>query len=297
MYMAAHWTRLYRFPPGRAAFALQVTAERARSLPQPAEQIASLASRGAELARETLHLEGAFRSQTAGRGLFPPGTDRLDRRVDEGMLSVDGYIVGQATMFTGTARGVAASRLRDALYPEGVAQIINLPYTAEHERVTTILQRAQSPEFAADVAALPDLADLLAELQTRNDAFGAALKKGVERPTGSDVRAAQDRCQEALTATLYLIFAEYALDGEDRLDERDHLLEPILAQQEAIRLQRRRRGQPADADPDTGDEVIDELDDELDDDLGADRDDELDRVASDVSDDDVIAPDDPASAA
>ena len=297
MLIAAHWTKLYRFPSGRVAFALQMTAERARGLPQPAERIARLASRGAKLARETLHLEGAFRSLTAGQGKFPPGTPLLDRRVDEAMLAVDSYLVGQATLFAGTARGDAASHLRDALYPEGTAQIINLPYPAEHARVTTILQRALSPEFADDVAALPDLAVLLTELQARNDAYGTALKLGAERPTSREVRAAQDRCQEVLTATLCLIIGEYELDGEDRLEERDHLLEPIVAQNEAIRIRRRRRGQPTDADPDTGVELGDGLDDELDTSVTEDRDDELDSAPGSVPDDDEQAVDDPASAA
>lgn len=291
MLMAANWTNLYRFPPGRAAFALQMTAERARSLQRPAERIAALASRGAEMARETLHKLGEYRSLSAGRGRFPPGTTKLDQRVDEAMVAVDGYLVVQATLFADGPRGASARRMIDSLYPEGVSQVVHLPYTAQHQRVSVILQRARSPEFAEDVAALPDLAVLLDELEARNDAYGEALKRGANRPTGSDIHAAQSRCQELLTATLFLIFADYELDGEDRRDERDHLLEPILEQNQAIRESRRRRSTPTDADPDTGDEVLDETPEDVDEDLDEDLDDALDDALDEDLDDATDEPD------
>lgn len=285
MLMAANSVNVYRLPPGRIAFALRNTAARARSLPQPAERVAMLASRGAELARKTLQMEGDYRSRHAGGGKYPAGTIRLDQRVDDGMVAVDGHLVLQARLFVGMTAGEAAERLRGSLYPEGLGAVIQLPYAAQHERVSSILDLAGSPEMADDIAAVPHLDALLAELRVRNDEYGEALDRGATRATGADVREARAECQELLAATMCQIIADYALEDGDRLDERDHLLEPILEQNEAVREIRRRRSPPTDADPDTGEEVVDEVGDDLDEDAGDDVGDELgDELDEDVDD-------------
>ena len=252
MLMAAEWSRLNRFPLGRIAFSLESTAKRAMALPEPLMLVAELARHGAEAARQGLELESEFRSITASRGRFPPRTRTLDRRLDRCMVGFDGFLVSQATMFAHLARGQAAQRLSTSLYPEGVTAIIRLPYTAQHARISVLLRKARSPELADDVAELPELALMLAELESCNDAYGEALREVNDRPTGNDVRAARTRCQEFLAATVSLIFGLYGLADPDRMAERDHLLEPILDQNAAVREARRRNTAPSDADPDTG---------------------------------------------
>jgi len=105
------------------------------------------------------------------------------------------------------------------------------------------------------VAALPEMRTLLDRVRTLNAHYGSILSNVVTRARSDERRAAQQSCQELLSATVGLIIGHYALHDPDNKAERDHLLEPILHQNAAIGAARRLRRLPPDVDPGTGDEL------------------------------------------
>ncbi|MCG8419417.1 MAG: hypothetical protein MJE77_15910 [Proteobacteria bacterium] len=261
---------LYKFPIGRMAFALGNTARRATTLPEPVEPIAELAGRGATMARETLQLIGLYRSSNTGQALYPPQARPLDQLVDAGVSGTHSYLSSQLTMFGHTARGEAAQQMLDALFPEGLVAIVSQPFTAEHERVAVLLDIAESAKLAEARAQLPDLPAMLDELRARNEQYGEVLHEVSDAPTSNDVQRAREQCQDTLCATVGLIIGHFALHAPERTADRDHLLEPIMVQNEAIGRARRRRIVPADTDPDTGEEIGGDGDSQSDDDQAGD---------------------------
>ena len=243
---------LYRFSPGRALWAQRQVQQRAQALTQA--DIAALAGLGIAAGQTALDLR--LRAQGNPTGQYPPEAAAADNLVDHGVAGVDGYLDVQARMYQGEPRAHAAERLRDALLPNGIAAITRLPYAEQHGQVSTLLARtATDPALAADIAMLPELATLLQRLGTFNDEYGVILSQVTPRLSADALREAERRCQELLEATVGLIIGRYALHAPDNTAERDHLLEPIMQQNAAIRAARRRRRPPVDVDPETGDEL------------------------------------------
>jgi hypothetical protein len=105
------------------------------------------------------------------------------------------------------------------------------------------------------VQRVPTLPVMLAQVRALNDAYGDSLQdydRG--RPTREQLSQAQADGQDMFAEVVAAILVEYAGQPERRAD-RDSLLEPVLRQNEAIRVARRRRRFPVDIDPGTGDEL------------------------------------------
>jgi hypothetical protein len=244
--------QIYRFSPGRALWALRQVQRRAQTLAQTG--IVALSGRGMTAAQTALDLR--LRAQNNSAALYPAEAAAADNLVDHGVVAVEGYLDVQARMYRGEERAAAADRLRDELLPNGVAAITRLPYAEQHGQVSTLLGRAAAPELAADVAALPELPSLLTRLGTINDDYGTILSNvAARRPTSEELREAERRSQELLEATVALIIGQCALEQPENTADRDHLLEPIMQQNAAIRASRRQRRTPIDIDPETGEEL------------------------------------------
>lgn len=244
-------SNLYKFPLGRCVFALRSVEKRAQGVGQ--RDVALLAGRHAGGAQEAMEL--VMRFQAGYDSLYPPETTAVDNIVDRCLTGVAGYLDVQIRVYPDEPRGEAAERVLRALFPAGVAAVSRLPFAEEHEQVNTLLERATAEDLAEDVRTLPELVGLLERLDERNREYGELLRQAQLAPTREDVRQAQQRCQDRLAETLSLIIGLYALHSPERTDERDHLLEPIMRQNEALRLLRRRRRVPVDVDPQTGEEL------------------------------------------
>jgi hypothetical protein len=242
---------LYRCSAGRALWALRQVQQRALALSKT--EIAALASIGMAAAQEALDLRLRFQGNQTGQ--YPPEAATADNLVDHGVAAVDGYFEVQARMYQGEARAAAAERLRATLLPSGVAAITKLPYAEQHGAVSTLLARAADPALTADIAALPELASLFQRLTGFNEQYGAVLGRASARTSREELHQAELRCQEILEAVVGLIIGHYRLHEPDNVAGRDHLLEPILQQNAAIRAARRLRRPPEDVNPDTGEEL------------------------------------------
>jgi hypothetical protein len=242
---------LYRFSPGRALWAMRQVQQRALAMNKA--EIAALAAIGVLSAQEALDL--SLRARGNRTAQYPPQATAADNLVDHGVAGVDGYLEVQSRMYQGEARAAAAERLRAALLPDGVAVITRLPYAEQHGAVSALLARAADPALSADVAALSEMSSLLTRLTGFNDQYGTILAQVLPRTTREELREAEQRCQEVIEALTGLIVGHFRLHEPDNTAGRDHLLEPILQQNAAIRAARRLHRPPIDVDPETGEEL------------------------------------------
>jgi hypothetical protein len=242
---------LYRFSPGRALWAARQVQRRALAMNNT--EIGALAAISASSAEEALGLTQRARGNRTAQ--YPPEATAADNLVDHGVAGVDGYLDVQSRMYQGEARAAAADRLRTALLPDGVAAITRLPYAEQHGSVSVLLARAADPALAADIAVLPEMSSLLTRLSGFNDQYGTVLAQVLPRTPREALREAEQRCQEVLEALTGLIIGHFRLHEPENTAGRDHLLEPILQQNAAIRAARRQRRPPLDVDPETGEEL------------------------------------------
>lgn len=242
----------YKFPTGRRLYALREIARIAMAL--VANDIAEHAATGVEHDTRVAAMEA--RAEALGRSRYGRHAIALDRRVDDGVVGIEAHLVARERVYGAhSKRGADAALVRSKLLPQGAGAITKLAFIPEHERVKALIARAREEDIAEVVARIPELPEMLAELETLNTEYGTMLSAyDRDRPASDDLLAAQARGQEIMAEVTAMIVARYARQP-DRRAEREALLEPILRQQEDIRLARQRRRRPRDIDPDTGVEI------------------------------------------
>lgn len=241
---------LVRFPLARCLFALEQIRDRARTLDLPT--IAAAAEYAIVRVQGALDFDQRQRALRPSR--FPPEAREIDQIIDAAVAALFHYCESQADMFRGTERAAAAVRLGQALLPNGVGSITRLPYADEHKQIDAVLARAAAPDLAADVALLPDLPAMLARMTELNGQYGQVLRDTEETFTRADVRARHNECQELLCGVAALILGHFVTLPERHAD-RDHLLQPILREDAALRERNRRRRAGSDADDGTPEQL------------------------------------------
>lgn len=247
---------LYVFTPGRGVHALERVADGATALGMPA--VAARAATGLERFRALMDLHA--RHRIARTSLYGPDTFELDNLLDRCLTAVDGYLDGQIRLFPAThPRAGAASTLRPALFPEGVAAITSQPFVHQRVEVDRLVETYQAPALAPARAELPDLDVMMVRVAEINAEYGTSIDAYErDRPTQDTLREAQEQAQESLAETYVLILAAYIQAPPEQRPAIAALLEPIQRQNDAIRATRRRRKPPVDVDPGTGVELPEE---------------------------------------
>lgn len=245
--------KLYQFPMGRAKFALHSVSQRA--VESGATELATLAANSAGQVQYAINL--AARYESAGAGQYPPQTALMDTKLDNCIGGLHGYFEAQMRSYMGEIRAEAAERLREVCFPLGVGAITQIAYAEQHAEVDAMLARIAEPAHANDVAVLDELPALLQRVRMLNNQYGALLRQG-NGPAREQVRAGRARVQELVCQVACAIIGHYAMQTPDDTAERDRVLQPILDQNEAIRVARRRRRAALDIDPQTGEELPDD---------------------------------------
>jgi len=245
---------MYQLPTGRRLHALREIARRALAL--AAAPVLAHATRAITHDDRVQIMEATF--EAANTNQHGAEAVALDKQVDRAVTGVELHLDAQERVFGEEhPLGQDAALVRRELLPDGAGAITFLPFAAQHERVGAMLTIAEQPgtEIAAAVQRVPMLPVILAQVRALNDAYGASLQdydRG--RPTREQLAQAQAEGQDMFAEVVAAIVVEYAGQPERRA-ERDSLLEPVLRQNEAIRIARRRRRAPVDVDPGTGNEL------------------------------------------
>jgi hypothetical protein len=249
---AASLMTIYKFPTGRRLWALREIARLALAF--AASEIAEHAAAGVEHDTEVAAMEA--RAEDLSRSRYGRDAIAIDRRVDDVLVGTEAHLVARERVYgVRSERGADAALVREKLLPQGAGAITKKAFVPEHERIKALIARARAADLAPIVARIPELPEMIAELETLNTEYGTVLGAyDRDRPAPDDLLAAQARGQEILAEVTAMIVARYARQPARRA-EREALLEPILRQQEDIRLARQRRRRPRDIDPDTGVEI------------------------------------------
>lgn len=250
--------KLYKFPMGRAKFALHSVATRA--VAAGATRLAELAHSGALYVQRAMNLN--TRDEVAGDRAYTPETAVVDDKLDGTLAGTHSTLQGQIRAYSGEPMGDAARRVRDACFPKGLGEITMSAYAEQHSKVDTLLERVDDPALAADIALLPGIPELFGRIRDLNEEYGKVLQLD-NGPTRTEVRESRARTQELLCEMTCAIIGEYA-SQPDKQAERADLLAPILEQNEAIRLARRRRRRQLDVDPETGEDLPEPTDEPTD---------------------------------
>lgn len=242
---AASLIKLYRLSTGRRQHAVSLVEHRAQAL--GASDIALLAAQALAHDRELGLME--LQGPADNRNQHGPAAMALDAQVDRALTGIEAYLEIQIRVYgEDSARGRDAAVLGNALFPGGAAAITAHAYVIEYSEILAIINRARDEDLAEVVARIPELPAMLAQLEEVHRQYGESLNAHDRgRPTRDHLKAAQAHGQELLARIVAAILARHAFQP-DRTDERDHLLEPILHQNEAVRVARQRRRRPRDID-------------------------------------------------
>jgi hypothetical protein len=250
---------LYPFPTGRRLYALEAVQRRARE--RGIKVVAEHAHRGIAHDRTTMAMEAASRSDRDIKPCSPEMTvesvepsKEIDTQLHRAILGLDSYLDLQVRVFSAdSARGHAATVLRQVLLPMGAGAMLQLPITEELVEVDELIDRLDFiPEAADAMAALPDVGpivdrikELVGHYRMRRDGKGRVVSP-------EQLCEARIRGQQLLSETVALILSHFAVNAPHDHEGRSYLLEPILQQNQVLGEARRRRRQPTDIDPATG---------------------------------------------
>jgi hypothetical protein len=251
--MSTNWEllNLYELSAGRRVFAANEVARRARAL--RLSTIESSAAQVAEQGREALSLE--TRWQEARATTVSTEAVRVDKALDRTLGALHDVINAHRAGFSDDSPvRKSADALATRLFPDGAGAIVTLSFTEEVVRTEQLLGLA-SGELKDDVARVgaTALVQQIAELV-------GGLRLVLEQRSHQAPVASYDQVREArvrgneLIANLVIRILEVALSQPLSPEQRIELLRPVLDQNEAVRATRARRREPADVNPETGNE-------------------------------------------
>jgi hypothetical protein len=243
----------YRFPTGRRLFALTQLCEEARKL--NLANIVELTQRALDQDRKTAELEATWqRARNVQQGSRVKA-QAIDAELDRALGGLAGQLSALAHSFGTRPRGVKASELSAALFPEGAAALTTLSYENELAAVDVLLGRLRGPlATAIDELGLGAHVELITTLAAD---FRAALATEATREVSfSDVREAGARGHEALLEVVAVILGTFHGSSDEHVSTRNRLLAPVMNQQRRIAdTYTARKGSVSDVDASTGEET------------------------------------------
>ncbi len=256
--LLARFIRINRLTSGRQLFALRKTLKQALD-PGDMVEIQRLLTEAIASTERWRQIEAGWALQSAPRRQGAEGG--VSKTID---VLIDGCLGGFDDTFTGTARSLgadhpkakAALRLQRAMFPLGLAAVVQLPFVEEVETITEILKALEQEAPKADVILL-HMEDNVERLRALNAQYRAALEAEAPREIlFKEVTQAAGDSHAQMLAVVVGVLSRFDQDHDPaHLAARQDLLGEILKQHRAISDARRTRRAPKDIDPDTGVEV------------------------------------------
>lgn len=241
--------QFYVFSTGRRIFALTQT--EALALEAGHTALANHCHAAVINDRETLQLEAQWATDK-NASQYVVEAKQVDILVDVALGALRDSVDADARdAAPGDALGIAAAKLHQILFPNGLAAINNAPFVeqlAEVQRINGTLQSAEWSTVVNDLGLGRRLARLV-ELEKR---YADAIAVSPKTVTFADVKDARTKGQQLMLQTVAMILGLHPSDSAADVEARAKLLAPILRQNEAIRTYLRARRSIEDVDPDTG---------------------------------------------
>jgi hypothetical protein len=240
-YQLESFVRVHKLTPARRALVLERMKRKLDALVAPEfARVRVLAGEALKLQREVLGLTQARRSHQEDT-MHADGARALDAKLDKLLSLLYGTLQGLVEVFEGDQSRLAR-KVRDAVFPDGVAPITKRPFVEQHELIKWMIRELGHGELGAAMTAL-GLETWVTRLDELNAAYGQHLTRGSDRVDPDRIRAAEARAWLALVEVVTAVLVLYPTPSEADAAGRKQLLQPLVEQQEeAALLRSRRRG-------------------------------------------------------
>jgi hypothetical protein len=238
-YLVETFVRVPKLTPARRAVVLERMNRKLDQMPDPALAVLKgRAGQALKLQREALALSQSRRTANE-EAMHSAAAKALDAKLDKLLSLLHATLVGFIEVFGGQKAALALT-LREAIFRDGVAPITSRPFVEQHELIKLLIQDLRTGELAAAVVVL-QLEQWVERLEELNTQYGQHITRP-ERVSVEVVRAADTRAWVALVEVVTAVLAVYPTNSEADLAGRQHLLIPLVEQeQEAAMLRARRR--------------------------------------------------------
>lgn len=240
---------LYQFSTGRYLFALNQVSDAIDNSDADLSDIRDHIGKAIKHGASTRALENMFAASKA----VPKGSKvvAIDLLADRTLVAIRDGAQSEIDAGGDDDLGKRAQQLLVDCFPRGVQAVTQATFVDELSAIQGILGLLQGKhkETVKDLG-LSRYATRLSKIGKDYDvALKATPEKGVDY---SQVRAARQRSHEFLLEVVAMIIGRYPLTTDKHVATRQHLLAPILAQNEAIAVYLRSRRTIEDVDPETG---------------------------------------------
>lgn len=229
---------LVKLPSDRRLQAFQEMLDLARE--DGADQLATHLERALAHERQLGELEQRWRDDEQPDQPAPEMLE-VDNLTDHTLSAIRFVLVAHLrSALPDYERSAAAGRVSKAIFPDGLDAVISLPYAEELSAIEGIVQSLRE-ELAAEVEML-GLRHLVARLAKLAVPYREALERTSDTVMYRAVKKARDRGHEFMLEIVALIVGRY-FRADDPVHERKRalLLEPLVAQQQALRDDMRTR--------------------------------------------------------
>lgn len=252
------FVNLYRFKADRVLYTLsemvrELNAAGGGGLTELLDEL----HRATDVAKAVRDLE--IRWKGSRNGLVHGGeAKRVAIDMDRALGALDGFL-GNTLQAWGaqSPQGEAAARLREGLFPHGVAYLIRLPYMRKKVQVAELLERVDGdPEVSATLRELKgeDFVERVREVHVRFD----EVLRSDRAPTFAEIEEARRACHARFCAIVCLVAGRWGTSDPESAEglALARALEEVSRQNRVIRLWYRRRRQAPEVDLETGEELV-----------------------------------------
>ncbi len=240
---------LYAFSTGRRLFALHQT--------KAAATAAGLGALAAHCDQAIAHDEGTrdLEARWAGdkdASQYAPEARPVDLQVDTALISLRDAISAEARdVDSGDGLAPMAAKLEALAFPLGLASVIKSSYVDELSELQRIIALLQSPDWAPLIPKL-GLERRLLRLIELEKKYAAVIALPAKTTSFDEVKVSRTQGQTLMLQAVAMILGQYPSESDADVAGRRALLEPILKQNEAIRVYLRERRSVEDVNPTTG---------------------------------------------
>ncbi|MCA9540868.1 MAG: hypothetical protein KC620_18335 [Myxococcales bacterium] len=242
---------LHVLPPGRVAFAMEVTLSHIRDA--EFDTLRPVVERVRDQAVKTFEGEQAWLAALRGARSYVYALRAADQIADSRLSGFHGQLDSLRHLMDGHQAQAAIEKIAALVFPEGPLEVINREYAAQIEHVLTVMQKLED-EYADELDLL-NLREHVGVVREAHLALRRALESG-QKGAGFD-RVLEDRArlQWELRVLVAQVIARFPSDKAKERGQRSLVLGAVLDQNDQIDKFLLRNEPISDVNPKSGQEL------------------------------------------
>ncbi|TXD36973.1 hypothetical protein FRC98_09535 [Lujinxingia vulgaris] len=238
-------------PTGRYVFALKALGEEAER--RGLDTLKAAADEAIGVGERALRLEFAYEQARTQSSNARGEAVQLDNQLDGQIGAIKALTDARAFGDEHDPVVQAARKILTVIFPRGAAPIIHQSFEVQLGTMDVMLEHLEG-DLAGEVQ-LVGLEREVTRMRELVERFRAELKRAPDAAISfSEVRAAREELHEYASLVMIQALASYPSLDEQATRQRESLVAALIDQQERVRDDHRRRRNPADINPETGEE-------------------------------------------